>query len=834
MRGGAAGVVGYRTAKGVRAAQALALAAAGAAAALGGAARAEEAAGAVGAGAAAQVSGVTVTGARQPLDEDTGLATALTTVRDTPQAISVIDQAQLKAQGINTLEQALRNVPGITIAIGEGGTLNGDQFKIRGFDAKDDVYVDGLRDFGAYTRDSFAYEEVQVLKGPSGAMFGRGTTGGAINTLSKQPKREDFGSVDLYGGNGDYGRALADVNRRLGETSALRLNLMATSAGVVDRDLVYSRRWGAALSVGYGLGTDTSVVATYLHQHDHRRPDYGIVVVQRPGDLIALPASEYGVGVARSSFLGFRNDVDRSDADMLTVRFSHKASQALSFTSDFRYGVYSRYFQYTTLDTCAAACTAALFDGNPATEAFGGIGGSSPYQMDAWGLQNISTARLDAPLGRFRNQAILGIDLSKQVNDKTFLAYTLPAGITTRPAVPHPIVNPDPNFPPGYGVFNPIPGQNLVCPATGNCTTNVTGSTVFTNVAGTGTWKSRGESVDAGVFLTDRLWLTDQLSVIGSIRFDRYTAKLDTTLYSGAAAPPGGLKAPANLTSPRVSVVFEPDAGQTWYASWGRSQTPQGTSIVGAGTALTITAQDLAPEDSEIYEAGAKLTVPGTRLLATASIFRISKDNALQVDPATGFLQAQSGERQLVKGVELGLSGKVAQMWTVSAGYSYLDARIEQSFANCTVPTSTTGTPTNIVCPAGVTAAIPVLNPVAVGQQVVFVPKHSASLYSTYDLSEWIDGLQVGGDVTYQSKLFLAYVARSVSYADPATLTAARIAEVPESVTLDAFASLSRGPYRLSINAYNLTDRLNYTQVFANRAIPAPGRTVIVALGVRF
>jgi catecholate siderophore receptor len=383
-------------------------------------------------------------------------------------------------------------------------------------------------------------------------------------------------------------------------------------------------------------------------------------------------------------------------------------------------------------------------------------------------------------------------------------------------------------------VFQPIPGQTLTCPATGNCTTNVLGAPVFTNVARTGVLRSRGESIDAGVFLTDRLWLTDELSVIGSVRFDRYTAKLDTTLYTGAAAPPGGLKVRSNLTSPRVSLVFEPDAQQTYYASWGRSQTPQGTSIVGSGTALTISARDLAPEDSEIVEAGAKVTIPRTQLMASASVFRITKDDALQVDPATGFLQAQSGERQEVKGVELGLTGKVNANWTLSAGYAYLDARIEQSFANCTVPTSTAGTPSNIVCPVGVTAAIPVLNPVAAGRQVAFVPKHSASLYTTYDLSEWIDGLQVGGDVIYQSKLFLAYTARSVSFADRATLTAARIAEVPESVTLDAFASFSRGPHRLSINVYNLADRLNYTQVFSNRAIPAPGRTVIVSLGARF
>jgi catecholate siderophore receptor len=822
MRAGAAGVVGYRTAKGVRAAQALALAAG--AAAFGGTARADDALG-------TQLSGVTVTGARQPLAQETGLATLLTTVQDTPQAITVIGAAQLKAQGVTSLEQALRNVPGITIAIGEGGTLSGDQFKIRGFDAKDDVYVDGLRDFGSYSRDSFNYEEVQVLKGPSGAMFGRGTTGGAINTLSKQPKLEDFASLDAYAGSGEYYRALADINRKLGDSTAVRLSLMANDSGVVDRDLAYSQRWGAAASIGFGLGTDTTLTVSYLHQHNHQRPDYGVVVVQRPGELIARPATDYDVGVERSTYLGFRNDVDRSDTDMLTVRLTHQLNAKVTLTSDTRYGVYSRYFQYTTLDQCNAACTTALFDGNPATEAFGGIGGSSPYDMDAWGLQNISTARIDYDLGRLKNQAIVGVDLSKQVNDKVFYAYTLPAEITTRPNLPHPIVNPDPNFPAGYTVFRAIPGQNITCAGSGNCTTNVLGPTVFTNVTGTGALDSHGESTDLGVFLTDRLWLSDHLSVIGSLRLDRYEAEVGTLTYAGAFS---NVKARSTLKSPRVSVVFEPAADQTWYLSWGKSQTPQGTSVVGAGTALTLSAKDLAPEDSEIFETGAKIAIPRTRLAATVSVFDIRKDNALQVDPDTGFLLAQSGERQEVKGVELGLTGKITPQWTLSAGYSYLDAKIKESYANCIVPTSTTGVPTNIVCPVGVTAAIPVLNPVAVGQQVVFVPKHAASLYSTYDLSKWIDGLQVGGDVVYQSKMFLAYTARSVSYADPATLTAARIAEVPESLTVDAFASYRTGPYRFAVNVYNLANRLNYTQVFANRAIPAAGRTVIFSVGASF
>ena len=795
---------------------------------LGGAAHAADDAGSV--NATVEVSGVDVKGKR-PLDDQTHLSVMPTTVQDTPQAITVIDAAKLKAQGINTLEQALRNVPGITVAIGEGGTLSGDQFKIRGFDAKDDVYIDGLRDFGSYTRDSFNYSEVQVLKGPSGALFGRGAVGGAINTVSKHPVLDNFTSLDAYAGGGDYYRGLVDANYRTGETSAVRINLMRSYTGVVDRDSIYSDRWGAAISAGVGLGTDTSFVVNYLHQDDRRRPDYGVVVVQKPGDIIAKPATEYDVGVDRSNFLGFKNDIDRTKADIVTFQFAHRASDHVTINSDTRLGFYSRYFQYTTLDQCSAACTTALFDNDPSTIAYGGIGGGGPYSMDASGVQNITTVRYDGDVGPLRTQSILGIDISKQVNDKVFYAYTLPAGITARTAIPHPIVDPDPNFPAGYTVFRAVPGQNITCPTTGACTTNILGSTVATNVSGTGVYKSHSEATDLAAFLTERVWLTDQISVIGSLRLDRYIAEMSSVSYASVVTP---IKVESNLKSPRVNLMWEPSATQTYYLSWGRSETPQGTSVVGAATALTVTAQDLAPEKSQIWEAGAKFAIPHTAFSATASVFDIKKDNALQVDPDTGFLLAQSGERQEVKGFELGLTGHITPAWALDVAYSYLDDKIKESYSNCTVTTSTTGTPTGVVCPVGVTAALPVLNTVAVGRQVVFVPKNSASLYSTYDLGEWVPGLSIGGDVVYQSKLYLTYSARSVSYADRGALTAAKIGETPDSITLDAFASYHTGPYRVAINVYNLTNRLNYTQVFGTRATPAAGRTVIFSVGATF
>ena len=215
-----------------------------------------------------------------------------TSVQDTPQSINVVTGEVMKQQAVTTLADALKNVPGITIAIGEGGTLAGDQFKINGFDAKDDVYLDGLRDFGAYTRDSFNYQEVQVLKGPSGLMFGRGTTGGAINTISKSPFLRNHYSAALEGGNGDHVRATADLNYAFSDTGAVRLNLMFTNTGVVDRDIVHNTRWGIAPTIALGLGTDTQWSLSYLHQHSTGIPDYGITVAQRPGQLIAEPATQ--------------------------------------------------------------------------------------------------------------------------------------------------------------------------------------------------------------------------------------------------------------------------------------------------------------------------------------------------------------------------------------------------------------------------------------------------------------------------------------------------------------------------------------------------------------
>jgi len=766
-----------------------------------------------------------------PLNNDTGLATLPGTVQDTPQAITVIPQQQLREQGVTSLEQALRNVPGITVSIGEGGTLNGDQFKIRGFDAKDDVYVDGLRDFGVYTRDSFAFQEVQVLKGPSGTMFGRGSTGGVINTVSKTPFLGELYSADAYIGNGAYYRALADVNRQIDDTTAIRMNLMATSNHVVDRDLVYSHRWGFDGAVAFGLGTGTKLILNYLHQDDDRIPDYGIPVAQQPGVLVMTPASEHGV--PRNNFLQFNTDRDETHADVFTERLSHRAAPWLTLTSDTRAGIYSRYFQYTTIDRCdqtsaTAFCATRLFGANPQT-AYGGIGGGGPYNRRAWGIQNLSTARADFDLGQFRTEAIAGIDVSYQDNKANFSFYTLPPtsqftyllgnGTASRANIGRNLFAPDPNPPPNYAPFlYNTTGLNCAAnPCTLNgLVTTATPTTVGRTVSG---------ATDLGAFFTDRLWFTDQWSIIGGVRYDRYNADHTSFLLNGTSTL---IQAESDFVSPRASLVFEPDTTKTFYLTWGRSARPQGGAVVGDATAVTLTTKDLEPEITDSYEFGAKYGFLDGRLSVTGSLFSQEKNNATQTDPGTGFTLAQSGEKQKVKGFELGLTGNPFPELTLTVGWSHLDSETEESFATCAALTasSTTG----VACPAGVPVGTIVPNLAILGRQVIFVPKDAGSFWASYDAAEFVPGLTLGGGMTYQSKMPVRYNVLSPAGAPGL----ASIAEIPNTISLDAFIAYTFGPYRVSLNGYNLTDRLNYVQAFGNRGVPAPGRSVIFSIGYTY
>ncbi|MET0542587.1 MAG: TonB-dependent receptor plug domain-containing protein, partial [Variovorax sp.] len=184
-------------------------------------------------------------------------------IRDIPQSINVITEKLIDDVKMDTLKDALHYSAGITFAATENGT---DQdIRLRGFPVATtgDLLIDGMRDPSQYDRDTFNLDRIEVMRGSASMIFGRGSTGGVINQVTKKPLLAD--QTDLVGtvGTEGYYRATADFNKRVGETSALRINAMWNKA---DNGGANIDKKGIAPSYSWGLGTrdEVTIGAFYL------------------------------------------------------------------------------------------------------------------------------------------------------------------------------------------------------------------------------------------------------------------------------------------------------------------------------------------------------------------------------------------------------------------------------------------------------------------------------------------------------------------------------------------------------------------------------------------
>jgi catecholate siderophore receptor len=675
--------------------------------------------------------------------------------QDAPQVVNVISAETMAEQGVASLEQALRNVPGITTQIGEGGVMSGDQFFIRGLSAKNDVFTDGLRDFGVYTRDSFNYGQVEVYKGPSGAAFGRGAAGGGINTSSKTPFLETSGSATAAAGDAEYMRATGDWNQVLGDGVAVRVAAMVHHNENTGRDRIYSDRWGVAPSIGFGLDGDTTATIAYLHQDEEKVPDYGIPTALGP-DGVSRPVSDFGVDPA--NFYGYEADIDETTVDTVTARLRHVVNDWLTLTSDLKYGYYQRYSQFTPV-TCNAACATALTDNDPATIPTGNVGGPGPYEQDTTGVQSLSTAQIAAPLFGLRSEMIVGVDASWQQNDRNqynYAATRAPKDLFDPPHTPNPVL-----------------------------------ADTLNNIRDT-------TAKDVAIFVTERLWLNDQWSVSGGLRQQWYEVDQEQTSATATCRGLAGLQCFSSNTeflTPQAAVIWEPSMSQHYYVSYSSSAKPPGVSV-GNGDTLNDTRSALEPEENTNIEAGGRVGLFGDRLQLQGAVFQTEKENSKLVDE-NDILLDTSGDSQKVRGVEIGVAGMITDAWSVNANATFLDT--ETTFCE----------PPDPADPASVCANI--------GKPIAFTPETAASLWTTYNFTGALTGLEVGGGATYQSEVFL---------------NAANTGIAPSYTTLDALVSYGWDRFRISLNGYNLTDELYFAQVHGNRVTPGQGRTFIATLGV--
>ena len=219
-------------------------------------------------------------------------------IADTPRTVTAIGKEVLEATGMTSVREIARTTPGISLGFGEGGNSFGDNIYIRGFKANNDLYVDGVRDSGVSVHETFNTEQIEVIKGPAGTIGGRGTTGGALDIVTKKAKDVSFFEASTTVTSAKTKRATIDYNHAFSEQLQIRLNGLVQDGNVAGRDNVKDDRRGFAAAATIKPTDILTIEADIAHTEINQTPDWGVPYLSNNGG----PVTEYGVD--RSTFYG--------------------------------------------------------------------------------------------------------------------------------------------------------------------------------------------------------------------------------------------------------------------------------------------------------------------------------------------------------------------------------------------------------------------------------------------------------------------------------------------------------------------------------------------------
>jgi len=722
-------------------------------------------------------------------------------ILDTPQTITVVSNKTIEDQNLLSLRDILSTLPGITFGAGEGGGGYGDSINLRGFSANNDITVDGVRDSAQYSRtDPFNLEQLELVNGANSVYSGAGSVGGSINLVSKAAHLGDNNLASAGFGTDNYGRLTLDSNTQIGETSALRLNVMVHQNDAPGRDFEDYKRWGIAPSFAMGLGTDTTFTLNLLHQHDDNIPQYGVPFFNGA----PLP------GVDSSNFYGYRNiDKQVIDTDSLTAILKHRFGDNVSIRNltrvskvdqlsivDAPQGVFCLPNNLTPLGT---SCTVG---GVVTPPGFFRPGITNPrgYLRDTGNtaLVNQTDLNLKFNTGNIEHTMVVGASFAHETFelDNSRLFRNADGSATGLLLVPMDLYNPDSFY---------------------------TGPINSTLVA-----KTDGTQDNASIYVFDTLKFNEQWQLNAGLRYEHNAGS--TTAYTVSTTLPNigaitGASAPAensdNLFSYRAGLVYKPQANASVYLAYGNSKTPSKGSVNGACTASSSTGTancNVDPESAVNYELGTKWDLRDGKLSLTAAIFRNERENYRVADPDPGNLsgeQALDGQAR-VDGFTVGLSGLITKHWSVFANYTYLDSEVLRNVSEYCLAHAGVG-----LCTGG-DASDPDF---VAGDPLLATPKNAASFWTTYDVSrKW----QIGYGLTYQGEI-----------------TVQQHSATKPSGELDTYGGYTThrlmaayrvtNDFTLQVNFNNLTDREYYTRIRNNGwATPGDSRSVVLNASYRF
>jgi len=715
---------------------------------------------------------------------------------NTPKSVTVLSKEVLADKNATNLKQAVLSTAGVTLGTGEGGNAFGDRFFIRGFDARNDVFIDGVRDAGVSVRENFFTEQVEILRGPASSFAGRGTAGGAINIVTKQATTEkSFYNMDTTFGTDQTKRVTLDVNKVISPTLALRAGGLFQDANVAGRNFVTDNRDGAFVA-GTWTPTDTvKVTGNYIHTELTGIPDFG-VPYYRPSTSSTAGGPFPDFGVNRKNFYGFINrDFYRTGQDIGTINTEIQITPDLMISNKTRES-HSTQNYIGTLPESPSLATGTL-TANP----------QSRYQAtDVFANQTEATYKFADSVG-FKHTVLAGIEYDNErssIDSYSGLGSEITTGTATVTGT---------GSQPGVSIFDPQ----------------------FTNKQFGIPWLT-GKPTKIGIdtvsgYVLDTANYRDLVILNGGVRYDDYAIKTSGYGTGANASVFGTQQAEFGIPDFNLGVTLKPLPNGSVYAAYATSANPVGAEFDGTSTAYgginpALTggnAQIFGPEKNKAIEVGTKWELFDRHLLVTAALFQTEKENAREaqnvssagaaakVPGCTYNLPAGSGNVSCitagaayrVRGIDLGVGGKITDKWSVFGGLVLMQSEVTKSLAPSA---NTTLYPTNV--------GLPLAN----------IAHQSFSMLTKYQLN---DTWELGGQAVYRSKIYGGTL-----------LAANQGTSIPSYWRFDAFAEAKIDKHwtaKLFVN--NIFDKRYYDALYQSAApfvLEAPGRAAYVVLSARY
>lgn len=718
---------------------------------------------------------------------------------DTPKSITVLSKEVLEDKNATTLKQAILSTAGVTLGSGEGGNAFGDRFFIRGFDARNDIFIDGVRDSGVSVRENFFTEQVEILRGPGSTFSGRGVAGGAINIVTKEAKTEkSFYNMDTTFGTDQTKRVTLDVNQVIDPTLAIRAGGLFQDANVAGRDFVKDNRNGAFVATTWKPTDTVKVTANYIHTELTGVPDFG-VPYYRPSTTSTAGGPFPDFGVNRNNWYGQINrDFYRTGQDIGTLNAEVQITPDLMVSNKFRASRSTQSYVGTLPEQ------PTLAPGAPFTAYTLTMNPQSRLQItDVLANQTEATYKFQDGAG-FKHTALAGIEVDRERSsiDK-FLGLTSEgSGVTVTPS----------GSPTGVSVFSPqdtyLPGKALA-------------------LAGLPT--KIGIDTVSG-YVMDSANYRDLLILNGGFRYDNY--KINTSGYGTVAGVSQFGQQSAEFLIPNfnLGLTLKPAPNGSVYVAYATSANPVGAEFDGTSTAYGGlnpvlpggNTQIFGPEKNKAIELGTKWELFDRHLLLTAALFETTKENAREsqnitaattsipagctFSPPTGVTSVScitAGAAYRIRGIDLGVGGKITDKWSVFGGLVLMQSEVTQSLAP---------------------SANKALYPTNVGRPLANIAHESFSLLSKYQLN---DTWELGGQAVYRSKIYGGTL-----------LAANQGTSLPSYWRFDVFAEAKINQnWQVKLFVNNIFDKRYYDALYQSAApfvLEAPGRAAYLVLSARY